>query len=115
MGIRLSDEDETIHPVGAALNWNESRYVDFLDLDQQIGGWLRIGNRPNEGRGEMSACLNLADGTTAFVFSRPPWPSARTPTSPALPSTSQTGWRVWSSTVRRRWPGRWRAINPGRR
>jgi hypothetical protein len=68
----LSDPDEVVHAVGAALNWNESRYVDFFDLDQQIGGRLRIGNRPNEGRGEMSACLNLPDGTTAFMFSRPP-------------------------------------------
>jgi hypothetical protein len=68
----LSDPDEIVHAVGAASNWNESRYIDFFDLDQQIGGWLRIGNRPNEGRGEMSACLNLPDGTTAFMFSRPP-------------------------------------------
>ena len=72
MGSRFSDPDEAVHAVGPASSWNESRYLDFFDLDQQIGGWLRIGNRPNEGRGEMSACLNLPDGTTAFIFSRPP-------------------------------------------
>jgi hypothetical protein len=72
VGVRLSDSDETVHPVGAASNWNESRYLDFLDLDQRIGGWFRIASRPNEGRGEMSACLHLPNGKTAFMFSRPP-------------------------------------------
>ena len=31
MGVRLSDVDERVHEVGAAANWNESRYVDFWD------------------------------------------------------------------------------------
>jgi hypothetical protein len=68
---RLEPADEGIHEVGVALNWNESRYVDFWDPVQQLGGWFRIGNRPNEGHAEMSACVYLPDGRAAFQFGRP--------------------------------------------
>jgi hypothetical protein len=71
MGYLLTDADEGLHPPGPQTNWNESRYVDFWDPQQRLGGWFRIGNRPNEGRAEMSACINLPDGTTAFMFDRP--------------------------------------------
>jgi hypothetical protein len=71
MGIRLIDADEGMHEVGTASNWNESRYVDFWDRRQRLGGWFRIGNRVNEGHAEMSACLYLPDGRTAFFFQRP--------------------------------------------
>jgi hypothetical protein len=72
MGRRLNDADEGVHPVGPAGNWNESRYVDFWDDDARLGGWFRIGNRPNEGHAEMSACVYLPDGTVAFNFGRLP-------------------------------------------
>ena len=62
MGIQLVDADEGIHDVGTASNWNESRYVDFWDSERRLGGWFRIGNRPNEGYAEMSACVYLPDG-----------------------------------------------------
>lgn len=71
MGHLLTDLDEGIHPIGAEANWNESRYIDFWDARQRIGGWFRIGNRPNEGRAEMSACIYLPEGGTAFMFDRP--------------------------------------------
>ncbi len=71
MGTRLTDADEGVHAVGTASNWNESRYLDFWDSRQRLGGWFRIGNRVNEGHAEMSACLNLPDGRTAFFFERP--------------------------------------------
>jgi len=71
MGTRLSDADERVHEVGAATNWNESRYVDTWDATGRIGGWFRIGNRPNEGHAEMSACVYLPDGRVAFDFGRP--------------------------------------------
>ncbi len=71
MGIQLIDADEGVHEVGAASNWNESRYVDFWDSRQRVGGWFRIGNRVNEGHAEMSACVNLPDGRAAFFFERP--------------------------------------------
>jgi hypothetical protein len=71
MGIRLQDKDEAVHPAGPQSNWNESRYVDFWDPALKVGGWFRSGNRPNEGRAEMSACVYLPDGRTAFMFDRP--------------------------------------------
>jgi hypothetical protein len=71
MGSKLGDGDEGTHAVGPQSNWNESRYVDFWDSAQRLGGWFRIGNRPNEGRAEMSACINLPDGRVGFMFDRP--------------------------------------------
>jgi len=71
MGRRLTDSDEFTHPVGPESNWNESRYVDFWDRDTRMGGWYRIGNRPNEGHAEMSSCTYLPDGRVAFMFGRP--------------------------------------------
>ena len=71
MGTKLVDADEGVHEVGTASNWNESRYVDFWDAGQRLGGWFRIGNRVNEGHAEMSACLYLPDGRIAFFFERP--------------------------------------------
>lgn len=70
MGTLLTDADEGVHPKGSATNWNESRYIDVWDARQKVGGWFRIGNRPNEGRAEVSACINLPDGATAFWFER---------------------------------------------
>jgi hypothetical protein len=72
MGAKLTASDEGIHPVGEAANWNESRYVDFFDPSQGVGGWLRIGNRPNEAYAEMSVCVNLPSGRAAFMFDRAP-------------------------------------------
>src|SRR3954451_19217304 len=72
MGITLTDDDEGAHEIGPASNWNESRYVDFFDPVQRVAGWFRLGNRPNERHAEMSACINLPDGRTAFMFSRSP-------------------------------------------
>ena len=71
MGYKLVDSDERLHTPGTQVNWNESRYIDFWDPEQRIGGWFRIGNRPNAGYAEMSACINLPDGRTAFMFNRP--------------------------------------------
>jgi hypothetical protein len=70
VGALLGPGDEGAHPVGPAINWNESRYVDFWDSTTRVGGWFRIGNRPNAGWAEMSACVYLPDGTTAFMFDR---------------------------------------------
>ena len=36
-----------------------------------MGGWVRMGNRPNEGYAEMTVCLYLPDGRVAFNYKRP--------------------------------------------
>lgn len=69
--IRLEPDDEYTHPVEAAENFNESMYFNLFDADRQLGGWFRLANRPNEGRGEMSCCVYLPDGRIGFMFARP--------------------------------------------
>ena len=36
-----------------------------------MGGWVRMGNRPNEGYAELTVCLYLPDGSVGFMFKRP--------------------------------------------
>jgi hypothetical protein len=67
----LLDEDDAMHPVEEAGNFNESAYYNFFDAESPVGGWVRIGNRPNEGYAEMSVCLYEPDGTAGFQFRRP--------------------------------------------
>jgi hypothetical protein len=69
--MRLTEQDDYLHPVEAASNYNESRYYNFFDAGPGIGGWVRLGNRPNEGHAEMSVCLYLPDGRVAFMYDRP--------------------------------------------
>ena len=73
--IRLDPEDEYTHPVEAAENFNESMYFNLFDArglgPVPVGGWFRLANRPNEGRGEMSCCVYLPDGRIGFMFKRP--------------------------------------------
>lgn len=70
MGIALTFVDEGVHTPGDQINWNESRYVDFWDAQRRVGGWFRIGARPNARYAEMSACVFLPDGRVAFAFER---------------------------------------------
>lgn len=69
--VRLVPEDEYTHPVEAARNFNESMYINLFDHQQRMGGWFRVGNRPNEGHAEMSCCIYLPDGRVGFMFARP--------------------------------------------
>jgi hypothetical protein len=71
MRLRLDPSDEYMHPLEAATNFNESMYFNAYDPDRRIGGFLRLGNRPNEGHAEMTVCLYLPDGRAAFMFARP--------------------------------------------
>ncbi|MVF14506.1 hypothetical protein FT643_20420 [Ketobacter sp. MCCC 1A13808] len=68
--IRLRAQDEGMHPIEKAHNFNESMYFNLFDHQQKIGGWFRLGNRPNEGHAEMSFCFYLPDGRVAFMFRR---------------------------------------------
>ena len=71
MRIRLEPEDDYMHPREEASNFNESAYYNFFDPGCGLGGWVRLGNRPNEGYAEMTTCLYLPDGRVAFWFGRP--------------------------------------------
>jgi hypothetical protein len=69
--VRLEEADEYTHPVEDTVNFNESMYFNVFDRERNIGGWFRLANRPNEGRGEMSCCVYLPDGRVGFMFARP--------------------------------------------
>ena len=68
--VRLDPADEYNHPPEAVSNFNESAYYNIYDPSQGVGGWIRIGNRVNEGHAEVSVCLYLPDGKVGFMFRR---------------------------------------------
>lgn len=70
MKVRLEPSDEYMHP-GPEPTFNESMYFNFYDPSAGLGGFLRLGNRPNEGHAEMTTCLYLPDGRLGFMFRRP--------------------------------------------
>jgi len=69
--IRLDPRDEYTHEPEAALNYNESMYFNVFDPARRMGGWFRIGNRPNEGYAEMTVCVYLPDGRVGFMYAKP--------------------------------------------
>lgn len=71
MRVRLDPEDEYMHEVGDETNFNESMYFNVYDPGRQLGAFFRLGNRPNEGKGEMTVCIYLPDGRVAFMYQRP--------------------------------------------
>tara|TARA_B100001079_G_scaffold96606_1_gene82984 strand:- start:3985 stop:4464 length:480 start_codon:yes stop_codon:yes gene_type:complete len=69
--VKLDPEDEFNHIPDSSSNYNESMYFNVFDHDKKMGGWFRLGNRPNEGYAEMTCCLYLPDGRIGFMFGRP--------------------------------------------
>ncbi len=69
--LRLDAVDEQMHELGPETNFNESMYFNVYDASQRLGGFVRLGNRANEGKAEMTVCLYLPDGRVAFAFERP--------------------------------------------
>jgi hypothetical protein len=67
----MRPEDEFMHPTGPESNFNESVYTNAFDTKTGVGGWMRLGNRANEGHAELSVCLYLPDGRIACSFQRP--------------------------------------------
>ena len=67
----LEPEDEYPHEPDPVPNYNESMYLNGFDLEAEVGGWFRIGNRVNEGYAEMSVCIYLPGGRVAFLYDRP--------------------------------------------
>lgn len=67
----MRPEDDFTHDPGPEPTFNESMYVHFHDMDGGVAGFVRLANRPNEGRGEMTVCLFLPDGRLGFTYARP--------------------------------------------
>ncbi|RIL05078.1 MAG: hypothetical protein DCC71_11675 [Proteobacteria bacterium] len=68
--IRLEPRDEYLHENTGEPNFNESMYFNFFDAGQRRGGFVRIGNRPNERYAETTICLYEPDGSVLFNFKR---------------------------------------------
>jgi len=66
----ITPQDDYTHELGPEPNFNESMYFNFFDSSQGLGGFVRLGNRANEGRAEMTVALFLPDGRVAFNFKR---------------------------------------------
>jgi hypothetical protein len=67
----IQAKDEFTHPLGPEKNFNESMYFNFFDGERGYGGFLRIGNRANEGYAEITLCLYLPGGEVMFNYKRP--------------------------------------------
>jgi hypothetical protein len=67
----MRPEDELTHRPDESSNFNESVYTNGFDSTSPVGGWMRLGNRVNEGHAELSVCLYLPDGRIACQFRRP--------------------------------------------
>ncbi|HZO05746.1 MAG TPA: hypothetical protein VFB52_05115 [Solirubrobacterales bacterium] len=63
--------DEFNHAPDDLINFNESVYASGWEASTKMGGWMRLGNRVNEGYAELSVCLYLPDGRVACQFKRP--------------------------------------------
>lgn len=70
-GLRMESVDEHMHRPDDSINFNESVYVNGFDARTGLGGWMRLGNRVNEGYAELSVMLYLPDGRIAVQFGRP--------------------------------------------
>jgi hypothetical protein len=70
-GLRMDPSDEYTHRPDDSTNFNESVYVNGFDPRTRVGGWMRLGNRVNEGYAELSVALYLPDGRVAVQFGRP--------------------------------------------
>ncbi|MEB2343406.1 MAG: hypothetical protein OZ948_01530 [Deltaproteobacteria bacterium] len=70
--VRLVAADELMHENSGEPNFNESMYFNFFDAERRLGGFVRIGNRPNEGHAETTLCLYRPDGSVLFHFERAP-------------------------------------------
>ncbi len=67
----ITEKDDYPHQLGPEPNFNESMYFNFFDRKRRVGGFVRLGNRANEGRAEMTTTVFLADGRVLFNFDRP--------------------------------------------
>lgn len=67
----VKPEDDYTHPLGPEENFNESVYFNFFDRDNNRGGFIRMGNRANEGYAEMTVIVYNSDGSVFFNYKKP--------------------------------------------
>ena len=67
----IQASDDYTHTLGPEKNFNESMSFNFFDVARSQGGFLRIGNRANEGYAEVTLVLYQPDGTVLFNWKRP--------------------------------------------
>lgn len=67
----LKPEDDYTHELGPEKNFNESVYFNFFDPSQNRGGFVRIGNRANEGYAELTVIIWNPDGSAYFTYRKP--------------------------------------------
>jgi len=67
----LTADDDYTHELGPEKNFNESVYFNFFDRTQNRGGFVRIGNRANEGYAEMTVIVWNPDGSALFNYAKP--------------------------------------------
>lgn len=67
----IRPEDDYCHRPGPEENYNESVYYNFFDREKTLGGFVRIGNRVNEGQAEMTVCLYQPNGSVLFTYKKP--------------------------------------------
>jgi hypothetical protein len=68
----LRPEDDFMHEIGSDPSHNESMFFNFFDAEKKTGGFVRIGNRANEGHAELTFCVFLADGSVLMQWGRIP-------------------------------------------
>ena len=67
----LSANDDYTHELGPEENFNESVYFNFFDKEKSQGGFVRVGNRANEGYAEMTVIVWNPDGSAWFNYAKP--------------------------------------------
>ena len=67
----VKEQDDYTHTTGPEENFNESMYFNFFDHGRGRGGFVRIGNRANEGYAEVTVCIYLPTGEVLFNYQRP--------------------------------------------
>jgi hypothetical protein len=67
----LQPSDEFMHPVTDDPSFNESMMFNFFDSTQQLGGFVRIGNRVNEDHAEVTFCVFLPGGRLLMQWAKP--------------------------------------------
>lgn len=87
----LRAEDDYLHEVQSASNFSESNlfyYAGTTSSGKNVGGIIRVANRPNQGYAEATVLYFPGDGSAFFKFERPE-------------ITENTSWRVsgWALDV----------------